>query len=289
MGVCGQHVCGLFDNAAIVWVGCIDEAKIAFFSIKLQVFTSSMATENSAEIRSVDRELLAAMRVGQCMGVGELTEELGVTATAVRQRIDRLMEKGLIEREKVVSGRGRPTFCYQLTAKGHQRAGADPTDLVDALWREVNALPSEDLRDQILSAVAKRLGKQFAQQAELHNDPPVDSPKGRVEDSSELKRRLYQLSASMANRKIPIEVSSDGEMPVLDINACPFPTLTDRSNDRTMCRLEEQMISEALGQPMKLSSCRLDGDNCCQFSAIAITDQTIHENLSPASTSSAGG
>jgi predicted ArsR family transcriptional regulator len=35
-----------------------------------------------------------------------------------------------------------------------------------------------------------------------------------------------------------------------------------------MCRLEEQMISEALGQPVHLSSCRLDGDACCQFSAV---------------------
>ena len=39
-----------------------------------------------------------------------------------------------------------------------------------------------------------------------------------------------------------------------------------------MCRLEEQMISEALGQPVHLSSCRLDGDACCQFSAV--TDRT---------------
>ena len=43
---------------------------------------------------------------------------------------------------------------------------------------------------------------------------------------------------------------------------------TDESDQRAMCRLEEQMISEALGQPVHLSSCRLDGDSCCQFSAV---------------------
>ena len=52
------------------------------------------------------------MRGGEAWGVGELTELLGVTATAVRQRIERLLEMGLIEREKVVAGRGRPTFRY---------------------------------------------------------------------------------------------------------------------------------------------------------------------------------
>jgi hypothetical protein len=35
-----------------------------------------------------------------------------------------------------------------------------------------------------------------------------------------------------------------------------------------MCRLEEQMISEALGHEVQLSSCRLDGDSCCQFTAV---------------------
>ncbi len=32
---------------------------------------------------------------------------------------------------------------------------------------------------------------------------------------------------------------------MLDIGECPYPSLTDASEDREMCRLEEQMISEA--------------------------------------------
>ena len=35
-----------------------------------------------------------------------------------------------------------------------------------------------------------------------------------------------------------------------------------------MCRLEEQDdLRSALVQPVQLSSCRLDGDDCCQFTA----------------------
>ena len=70
-----------------------------------------------------------------------------------------------------------------------------------------------------------------------------------------------------------MEVSIEGELPVVDMGSCPFPTLTDLSEDRSMCRLEERMISEAVGQPMRLSSCRLDGDSCCQFSAIGIVER----------------
>ena len=82
---------------------------------------------------------------------------------------------------------------------------------------------------------------------------------------------MHQLSEMMTSRQMLTEVIHVGELPVLDICACPFPTLTEVSDDRAMCRLEEQMISKALGQPVHLSSCRLDGDECCQFTAVTVT------------------
>jgi predicted ArsR family transcriptional regulator len=207
-------------------------------------------------LRSVDRELLLAMRAGESMGIGELTEKLGVTATAVRQRVERLLEMGLIDREKMVAGRGRPTYRYRLTVLGHRSAGANPVDLADAMWREILLIADEDLRSKILTAVAARLGKQYA--AEFVSDKDDDS----------FEARMQKLSEMMASRHMATEVSHSGQLPVLDIGACPFPSLTDTSDERAMCRLEEQMISEALGQPVHLSSCRLDGDECCQFSAV---------------------
>lgn len=214
---------------------------------------------NSNELRSVDRELLSAMRRGETLGMGELTELLGVTATAVRQRIERLLEMGLIDREKVVAGRGRPTFRYRLTVTGHRDAGANPANLADAMWREIVAVEDEAIRDKLVSAVAARLGRQFAMQA------------GSDQANDSFEDRMQKLSDVMSARRMVTEVTTSGELPVLDIGVCPFPTLTDASVDRAMCRLEEQMISEALGQPVHLSSCRLDGDDCCQFSAVTLT------------------
>ena len=56
---------------------------------------SSVSVDNSAsDVRSVDRELLDALRSGDALGINELTKLLGVTATAVRQRIERLLDAG---------------------------------------------------------------------------------------------------------------------------------------------------------------------------------------------------
>ena len=94
------------------------------------------------------------------MSVGELTEQL-VTTTAVRQRIDRLLEKGLIEQKRWFPAEvDLPTAITDSCRES--RAGADPADLVDALWSEVVSIEDSALREQILAAVAKRLGRQLA-------------------------------------------------------------------------------------------------------------------------------
>ncbi|WP_146461340.1 helix-turn-helix transcriptional regulator [Rubripirellula tenax] len=210
------------------------------------------------ELRSVDRKLLMAMRSGEAYAIGELTDELGVTATAIRQRIERLLETGLIDREKMVAGRGRPTFQYHLTVAGHRAAGANSAELADAMWQEILAIPDLEIRKTLISRVASRLGQQFA--AEMATNNPDGSLESRFETLSEI----------MSARHMSACVSHSGDLPVLDIGSCPYPSMTDASEDRAMCRLEEEMISEALGTPVHLSSCRLDGDSCCQFSAASI-------------------
>jgi len=234
--------------------------------------TQPSTTDSPSELRSVDRDLLAAMRritVGDVdsVGVGQLTELLGVTATAVRQRIERLLATGLIDREKVSAGRGRPTFRYRLTVAGHRILGANATALAGAMWREILELQDPDLREQMLARIATRMGRQIAADVESC------CTEGESVDS-----RMQRLSQLLANRHIVNQVTQVGELPVLDIGACPYPTLTDASDDRSMCRMEEQMFSEALGQRVHLSSCRLDGDSCCQFSPV---DQTAHSSAEP--------
>lgn len=224
----------------------------------------------SAEVRAVDRELLLALRGGDSLGVGELTECLGVTATAVRQRIERLLSMGLIEREKIVAGRGRPTYRYRLTVAGHRWAGADPAELAEAMWCEILTLPDCEAKERLMTGVAARLGRQYAAQMDLDGVIKGD----QTSDRDLLADRVRQLSDVLTARQVEsgVSVSADDGLPVLDIGSCPYPSLTEASEDRAMCRLEEKIFSEALGRPVHLSSCRLDGDTCCQFTPVDSAD-----------------
>jgi predicted ArsR family transcriptional regulator len=222
-------------------------------------------------LRWVDSQLLQAMSDNGPTGIGELISKLGVTATAIRQRIDRLLEAGLIDREKVVSGRGRPSFVYRLTERGRWCAGADPTDLAEAMWQEILDLDDPALRSRLLGGVAKRIGRRFADSFECAGSGGATT----------LDDRMRHLVDMLAERRIATRIVFDGQplvgLPVLDVPACPYPALRDATEDRSMCRLETEMLSEALGQPIRLSSCLLDGDSVCRFvpsSALNNTNST---------------
>jgi predicted ArsR family transcriptional regulator len=74
---------------------------------------------------------------------------------------------------------------------------------------------------------------------------------------------MASLASLMDSRDVPFEVNTAGELPVLSALACPYPELAKR--DRSVCTMEKLMLSEVLGENVRLSECRLDGAPCCTF------------------------
>ncbi len=69
----------------------------------------------------------------------------------------------------------------------------------------------------------------------------------------------------MSGQDLPFEIDESEELPVLTALACPYPDLAEQ--DRGVCAMEKMLLSNVLGEGLKLSSCRLDGANCCTFEA----------------------
>ena len=172
---------------------------------------------------------------------------MGVTATAVRQRLTRLLAQGDIERSTEQTGRGRPVHRYALTEKGRRRAGANFADLAIALWQEIREIKDPDVRRGLLARISKRLATLYA---------------GQIRGSN-LEEKMESLAALFRERQIPFEVERSHDLPVLHAAACPYPELAEQ--DRSVCSMERMMFSELLGENVRLSSCRLDGHNCCTF------------------------
>jgi DeoR family transcriptional regulator, suf operon transcriptional repressor len=196
-----------------------------------------------------DRAIVDFLRRKGEATIGDLVELLSVTATAVRQRLIRLMEQGLVERQAEAAGRGRPLHRYSLTEAGARSGGNNYDQLAQVLWDEVRAIKDPAIRQGLLQRVSQRLAEFY---------------RGQVGGDT-LEARMGSLAAIMADQDLPFELDRSGELPVLTALACPYPDLAAR--DRGICAMEKMLISEVLGESMRLSSCRLDGANCCTFEA----------------------
>ena len=66
--------------------------------------------------RGVRADLLVALKKAQPVTAGELGEQFGLTANALRRHLKALEEDGLVRYRREVRGVGAPVYAYSLTA-----------------------------------------------------------------------------------------------------------------------------------------------------------------------------
>lgn len=199
---------------------------------------------------SSDVTLLDMLRRVDELTVPQIAEAMGVTATAVRQRLVRLMGQGLIERKVQRNGessRGRPSHVYSLTEQGRRATGANFADLSIAMWQEIRQIKDPEVRRGLLGRLAKTLAEMYGERVTGNT----------VEEKMESIRGLF------AERGVKFTVNTERELPILNAETCPYPDLAEQ--DRGICSLEKMLIAELLDENVHLSACRLDGADCCTF------------------------
>lgn len=201
---------------------------------------------------SSDRPLLDLIRRRGPLSIADLAATLKVTPTAVRHRLSRLVESGLVERQAVASGRGRPKHLYRASAEAQRRLGQNYTDLALVLWDEMmKSVEDRKLRRVLFVRITDRLAELYRSQVRGEG----------------WEHRLTQLEELLHDRGIEAEVvhPEGDKLPVLKQHSCPYFELAQA--DHAICALERKMFEKVLGRGLRLSQCRLDGHRSCDFEA----------------------
>lgn len=202
-------------------------------------------------INENEQAVLDLLRFQGSLSVNQLCEYIGVTATAIRQRLGRLEAGGLIERVTDRRERGRPTYQYHLTSAGFLAVGENMADLAEALWLEVLEIPDAAVRKSVLEGVLSRLTERYREQV----------------TGKTITERLQSIAAIFRQRKIPFVVDSSENRSELRVVGCPYPRLHDHNDE--ICQLEQQLVASLLDAPVAMNHCQCNssGGLCCTFSA----------------------
>jgi len=216
------------------------------------------AFSSPSNARDADTALLELLRVDGPCGIGELAGGMGVTATAVRQRLERLMRSGHVAREirlpaGAPAGRGRPAHAYSLTEKGRRTGGDNFQDLSFVLWQEIRQIKDPAVRRGLFGRIGAALADVYRDR--LTGDTPAE--------------RLASVAGMFLERRLSCSVTAvpgSGQLPVLTTYSCPYPELAE--HDRGICATEREMLQQLVGSAVQLTECRLDGASCCQFTVV---------------------
>jgi predicted ArsR family transcriptional regulator len=219
----------------------------------------SILDKVAAMTESSDRALLDLIRRGGPLTVADMACSLGVTATAIRNRLTRLLGAGLVVRQSEHQDRGRPKHTYRVSVEAQKRLGQNYADLALVLWDEMmSTVADRKLRRLLFMRVTDRLAEIYRSQV----------------NGQEWEGRLVQLTNLLHDRGVEAEVAtrSGSVIPVLRQHSCPYYELAE--SDPAICALERKMFEKVLGRSLRLSQCRLDGDRSCDFEAKPIPTVT---------------
>ena len=180
------------------------------------------------EIEDADRLLFLIKRRGPRRAAA-LAEALGVTHEAVRQRLVRLEEEGLVEAETEPGGRGRPARLWRLTGKAQARFPDTHADLTVALIRSVGEVFGEAGLDRLIQARDERLRADY----------------GRALDGADgLGERVRRLVRLRSAEGYMAECRAEAEGLLFVENHCPICAAA--SACQGFCRAELDLFREVL-------------------------------------------
>jgi len=184
--------------------------------------------------------------------VTDLTQATGVTRTAVTEQLNDLVAGGFAERLiERLPGRGRPRHLYRATAAAHLLLFADHQRLVaPAVWQAIKELGGEELARRVLRRTSASLAEYYK----------------RKITATEPEQRLRQMVSILCHDGALIDLEGNGdELQVLK-RSCGFFSLYDPG--RSICLIDEMLMSEVVGRPVRQVSSRHDGAPCCVFEIV---------------------
>lgn len=192
--------------------------------------------------------------------VNTLTTAIGVTPVTVRHHLLALMGDGLVRREPVRSGVGRPQHRYLLTEAGLRQFPNRYHVLAAHLLTSIKSLETPLDIERLLETIV-------SQTLPLPDDLAALPP----------PERLHALVASFNAQQISAVVNTNDDGQAELRLSCPYAYIAKHHPE--LCRVDEKVLRGKLSLPMQRAACLLDGDKSCTFSIQLTGTESIQPEI----------
>lgn len=154
----------------------------------------------------------------------ELAEDLGMHVNGIRRQLDRLQRAGLVDRRRVVHGRGRPRDEWSISPEA-EPAGEQPTGYAELSRWLTRAIPPSTASLRQLEHTGREIGREMA-------------PAG----SDDIEATIGEAFTALGFRP-SIETTAEGF--ICSLGNCPYRELA-RENPEVICTLHRGLTAGLL-------------------------------------------
>src|SRR6187549_1285721 len=184
---------------------------------------------------SLRRDLLLRLRLDGPSSPDQLADCLGASRTGVLQQLRALEAAGLVSRQTIRHGVGRPRHQYDVTKDAQDLFPSNYDALAAGLLAAIEAVGGDDLLEQVFAARRRQLGDRVrVQMAE------------RVAPTAPLFDRVRELAVIQADNGYLADavVETDGEIRLREHNCAIFHIA---EGSPVPCQAELDLFREVLG------------------------------------------
>ena len=199
------------------------------------------------------REILMRLRQAGPSSPEELASGLGVSRTGVLQQLHTLESAGLVQRESVRHGVGRPRHVYDITAAAQDLFPTNYDGLASGLLAALRSIGGEAL-----------IGGVFAERRRLTRDRLSRRLAERLPATATLADRTRELAVIQDEQGYLAEavIGADGTIRLVERN-CAIHRIA--SENGAACQAELDLFRELLGADVERESHIAAGDRCCTY------------------------
>jgi predicted ArsR family transcriptional regulator len=198
-------------------------------------------------MQATRQDILDLLRRRSQATVREIGDELGLTATGIRQHLTVLERDGLVEAHEERGHVGRPALVYRLSADGDGLYPKKYDELANALIEEARKVLGPPALAQLMKSVATRFAAPHS--ARLAGKP--------------LAERVEATGSILEARGNVVTQSKEGDEYSVRKHTCEYWNVATKNS--IICALDVEFVRQLAGADARLTTSLLRGDDCCTF------------------------